>query len=116
MNRKISIECSDVLEFPCDVLVLKYAQDFYGADGAAAKALSTSAQKPLNISPNPGEYVFLQSNGKIAARNVLFVGVTDLYNFEYKQIREFAFLSMQILAKEYTDVKHIAMTMHGVGY
>ena len=38
----IVVENADVLTTQCDVLVLKYAQGFYGADGAVARALGLS--------------------------------------------------------------------------
>lgn len=113
---EISIECADVANYPCDVLIMKYAQDFYGADAVVASLLMKSRADVSNISPRPGEHVLLSSNGRIAANRILFVGVLDLYQFEYGQIREFAKFSMQVLAEEMPTAKHIAMTMHGVGY
>lgn len=115
MENRIFIECSDVTDFACDVLVLKYAQATFGADAQVATLL-TRARNPSEISPLPGQHVLLPSKGKIAASLVLFVGVIDLYKFDYQQIRKFASDSLQILAEEMPDARHIAMTMHGVGY
>jgi hypothetical protein len=39
MNLTLSIECADIIDFTCDVLVLKYAQAFYGADALVADLL-----------------------------------------------------------------------------
>lgn len=110
-NPQIYIEDADIIEFPCDALVLKYAQGFHGADKLVASRL-----KRLDISPSPGKYVWLPSKSGIAAKRILFVGVPELYHFGYIQIRELAISSLKILAEEMPDAKHIAMTMHGVGY
>ena len=34
---EISVSCSDIVDFVCDVVVLKYAQEFYGADWLIAQ-------------------------------------------------------------------------------
>ena len=115
MNVRIFIECADVVDFSCDVLVLKYAQRFYGADARVASLLK-DAKDLRDISPRLGKYVLLPSKGKISASHVLFVGVVDLYEFDYEQIRKFATYSMQILKTQLPGASHIAMTMHGVGY
>jgi len=116
MEKKIDIECADVIDFPCDVLILKYAQAHYGADGDVAYRLTSDEETASKITPLPDEYVFLPSEGKIAAKQVLFVGVNSLGRFGYGQIRSFANYSMEIVASHMPEVKHVAMTMHGVGY
>jgi hypothetical protein len=115
MNNKIFVECADITDFDCDVLVLKYAQAFYGADGLVADLLA-GLPNPPDISPLPGQYVLLPSMRRLEAAKVLFIGVSNLYQFDYEKIREFARYSLQILSKKMPDVRHIAMTMHGVGY
>ena len=95
---KISVECSNVVNLACDVIVLKYAQGFYGADRAVAAIINETY--PQNISPTPNESVLLPSRGAVTARQVLFIGTNPLYEFGYEQIREFAFRAMQILAQD----------------
>lgn len=114
-DRRIYVEETDVLDWPCDVLVFKYAQGFYGADGIAARRLKSRSNDSPDISPKPGKFVLLPAKGQVAAKNVLFVGVPELYKFDYKQIREFAVSSMKILSSELPGTQHAAMTMHGVG-
>ena len=109
----IFVECADVVDFPCDVLVLKFAQAFYGADKLIVDRLGNDAK---DVSLPPGEHLLLSSKGKIPARNILFLGVVDLYEFDYAQIREFSKHSMEILTQEIPDTEHVAMTMHGVNY
>lgn len=114
MSLTISVECADIVDFACDVFVLKYAQAFYGADGLVASILRSSSLE--DVSPRPSKYTLLSSEGKLAAKNVLFVGVVPLFQFDYGQIREFASYSLQVLAQQMPNAEHVAMTMHGVGY
>lgn len=114
MSSKIFVKEADIVDFSCDVLVLKFAQSFYGADALVARLLSSNPSK--DVSPPLGKHVLLPSQGKIAAKDVLFVGVVPLYQFDYEQIRKLAKESLRILAKEMPNTAHIAMTIHGVGY
>jgi len=116
MDDSIKVVNKSVEDFACDVLVLKYAQGFHGADSAVARLLSGSVFGANNIAPLPGEYVLVPSNGKVSAKYVLFVGVERLIKFGYAQIREFTRFALQILSLRLPDEKNIAMTMHGVGY
>jgi hypothetical protein len=112
-DYKIGVECSDIVDFACDAVVLKYAQAFYGADKVVAGRISDNPKR--DISPQPGQHVLLSTGGRIAAKRALFVGVPSLYNLGYGEIREFANLAMQILAKNMPSAKHIALTIHGPG-
>lgn len=109
----IFVECADVADFQCDVLVLKFAQAFYGADKLIVDKLGKAAK---DVSPLPGDHLLLPSKGKVPARNILFLGVVDLYEFDYAQIREFSKHSMELLTQEVPHAAHVAMTMHGVNY
>jgi hypothetical protein len=114
MNNKIFIECADIRDFSCDVLVLKFAQAFFGTDEIVANLLRP--ERPEELSPLPSEFVLLPSQGKLAASKVLFVGTLPLYKFDYGQVREFANASLRILAEQAPMAEHVAMTIHGVGF
>lgn len=114
MKTKISVECADLVDFDCDVLVLKYAQTFYGADAFVADRLKSISF--IDVSPHTSRYALLSSKNKIAAKNVLSISVPPLPQFDYQQIREFASYSLQVLAEQMPGATHIAMTMHGAGY
>lgn len=114
MSLTISVVSADIVDVDCDVLVLKYAQGFFGADEFVAELLRPGRLE--EVSPLPGKYALISSGGKLAASNVLFVGVIPLYQFEYGEIREFAGYSLEILAAQLPDAAHVAMTIHGVGY
>jgi hypothetical protein len=114
MNAKISVQEANAAYFPCDVIVLKFAQQFYGVDDFISSRISSNPLR--DISPPVGKHVLLPSEGKIAAKNVLFVGVGSLYEFDYAKIREFANSSLLTVSKLLPDAMHVAMTVHGMGY
>ncbi len=114
MNPQIVVECSDIVDFACDVVVLKYARKFFGADEAVASRIAGDYEQ--SITPDVGGHLLLLTKGKIAASQALFVGVPALNQFDYGEIRKFASQAMRILAEEMPGAKHVAMTVHGAGY
>lgn len=64
---QLTIESTDVADFACDVLVLKYAQAFYGADAIVAATLEQARHGQIEISPGPGDHILIPSEGAIAA-------------------------------------------------
>jgi hypothetical protein len=113
MSAELGVVNADVLETACDVLVLKYAQRFYGADLAVVSALGLSKE---GFTLDPGDYVVLPTNGKIRSGSVLLVGVPPLFSFEYAEIRALASTALRILDSMKSEYESVAMTMHGVGY
>jgi len=113
---EVSIESTDISGFSCDALVLKYAQAFYGADAIVAAALMQAPHDEIELSPRPGDYSLIDSEGAVAARYVLFIGVVGLFNFGYFEIRSFTSRALTILSDELPEARHGAMTIHGVAY
>ena len=109
----IRVESDDVLATQCDVLVLKYAQGFYGADRAVANGLDLSVPDDVLL---PGKHLQIPTRGKLPSKAVILVGVPQLWEFGYAEIRKFSKDVLSILAEEDCEKKTIAMTMHGVGY
>lgn len=58
----------------------------------------------------------LENTSELRAKFVLFVGVVPLYEFGYREIREFARRCLTALAGEKPEIKSLALTMHGAGY
>ena len=111
---RISVSEGDVLTFAADVLVLKYAQKLYGADDAVYEVLTQHGIKvPL---PEQAEWTVVQSGGVIASSQVVFVGVKPLYEFEYPDIRQFAYMAVEIAASLPNPCRSLAITLHGAGY
>lgn len=107
----IAVVTGDVTTLDCDVLVLKYARAFFGADELVAGLLGLAH---LNIPPD--EHVLVPSEGKLACRQVMFVGVANLFDFRYAQIRTFAKDALLAISDVAPRARTIGMTMHGVGY
>jgi hypothetical protein len=112
---EFEIEHGDITTYQADVLVLKYAQAFYGADELVVSLIPPDVMQSRNMRPKPGEYRLVETKGAITTPWVLFVGVEPMRSFRYEQIREFASRSLAILSKEMPEARHISMTMHGVG-
>ncbi len=110
----IDIQQADALLFSCDVLALKYAQELYGVDRAVVNCLfSDCLDVEVNILPTQTQLV--PTEDKLTAPQVLFVGVEPLYDFQYKEIRQFTYLVLKALS-EYKELSHLALTLHGMGY
>ena len=111
---RVKVEVDNVLSFACDALVLKYAQGFYGAGLAIVNALASGNSD--KFTPSTDNYILTSSNGKVPARQVLFVGTVDLSYFDYAEIRKFSTRALSILSREMPNAKRVAMTVHGVNF
>ena len=118
MTRTVefSIQYGDITSFDSDVVALKYAQGFYGAASEVAKALSKKGAPLKTLHLSVGDYRYVGTDGCIAARHALFVGVPPIWEFSYPQIREFSTKVVSTLADKDPNIKHLAMTIHGGGY
>jgi hypothetical protein len=117
MSVHFSVQLGDVMKVKSDLLLLKYAQNFYGADGAVAEILDERGICPMEkIHPQPGWNVTLETHGVIAASRVMFLGAPTLRAFRYKEIRDFARQAIETAAKMTPAVKSITCTVHGAGY
>lgn len=112
----VNIEVENALTKETDVLVLKYADQFYGVDEVVGDHLKKLNTQALANMPNSGEFLLVQSYGSLGAREVLFVGVGNLYEFRYQGIREFAKEALKYLMENAPLVKSVCFTTHGTGY
>jgi hypothetical protein len=107
------IEKEDITRFEADVIALKHARHFMGADLAVVNLL-TNAEIDLNqLQPDIDEYVLVDTQNAIAAPQALFIGTP--YKFDYDCARKLAEQTLTTLADLTPDIEHIAMTIHGVG-
>lgn len=119
LQRSIRFEIvqGDVRDFASDVLILKFAKRFYGADEAVA---SRMLQHGIEIDTHPvretGSHMLISSQAAIAPKQLLFMGVKRLSYLGYRDVRTFTEYALHILADEAPDVKHIALTIHGPGF
>ena len=115
-NVEFGVEGGDITSFEADVIVLKYAQDFYGADLAVAVRLERAGVSMEALRPPVNSYRYVDARGAVAARSALFLGVPSLWELGYEQIRLLAANSLAVLSREASSAKHVAMTIHGPGY
>jgi hypothetical protein len=113
---RIHVVEGNIAELPVDVVALKYAQAYYGADRLVASLLAEAGEDPTHLRPRAGGYRLLSSRGVVSAEKVLFVGVPLLVDFGYREIREFARRVLTALAVEAPGTRSIAATLHGPGY
>jgi hypothetical protein len=106
-----------VASVPSDLLLLKYAQNFYGADEAIAVRLTQSGKcSGQEICPLPGEFACVVTDGVVVPQRVLFLGVPPLRSFLYKEIRQFARRAVEVIAQSQLPIETLSCTVHGAGY
>ena len=115
-NVKIEIVERDALEIDADVLALKYAQQYYGVDELVADRLARAGVDQKRMQPNTDGFRLIPTGSAIAARNVLFIGVVNLYDFGYREIRDFARRVLSALAGAAPQTRHVTATVHGAGF
>lgn len=112
-----TIENDNIVNTQADVLILKFAQAFHGADYFIAEMLMT---RDINIDRDKlreqDGNLLLSTQNVIMPKNVFFVATPSLANFNYKEVREFAHNSLRLLAIAAPETETIAMTMHGVNF
>lgn len=106
---EISVVNADIMNRPCDLLVLKHADGFYGVDEKISQRINFSADVP------EGSYAFTRGRG-IEARKVLYLGVGPLENFRYEKIRTFGARALEIAANGTGTTQTICSPVHGPGY
>ena len=117
MSVDYAIELGDVAQVRSDLLMLKYAQDFYGADAAIASALADRGIcTKLELRPQPGEIVVVETHGVITPTLVMFVGVPPLRQFRYTAMRQMAHDAIRWIADKNLPVRSLTTTVHGAGY
>jgi hypothetical protein len=116
--REIEIKSlsGDITEIQADVVALKFARFFYGADSAVAMKLSDGQEQLDKLSPEIGKFSLVATEGKICAKKALFLGVTALSSFRYGEIYNFSKNILKVLKYEFPQVRTVALTIHGVGY
>lgn len=114
---KFMVQLGDVLDVPSDLLLLKYAQNFYGADAAVARRLlSQRLCVESEISPKPGDFIVVETKGSIASTKVMFLGTPPLHSFTYEEMEVFALSAIEKITAQGLLVQTLTTTVHGTGY
>jgi hypothetical protein len=107
----ISVELADIRRARVDMIALKYAQAYYGADLAVSEALGL----PAELGIGPGEFRVVETQGAVDADLAVFFGVETVWNLTYGDVREFGTRAVRCgLARP--DVRSLAFTIHGPGF
>jgi hypothetical protein len=117
MPTKFTIQQNDITSVPSDVLLLKHAKGFHGGDLVVANELIVAGIcSEKEISPQPDDFVVIETQNVIAPTRVLIVGTPPLRDFSYAQMYHFAARAIEILAEEKMPVELMTTTIHGVNY
>ena len=117
MAVSVEVVCDDVVNVRADVLLLKYAHGFHGADEAVQLRLTgRGACSAEAISPAEGRCVCVSSQGAIAAAEALYIGTASLFQFRYREMQQFARKAVEFLAATRPNLRTLALTCHGANY
>src|SRR5205823_886991 len=106
----------DVTEVPSDLLLLKHAGSFYGADeSVAVRLMQRKVCREDDISPADGEVVLLDAKDALAPKRVLFLGTPRLGKFRYNEMRQFARRAIETITERQVPVRTLTTTVHGPG-
>lgn len=114
---RIEVQAGDILAFPADLIVLKHAQELFGADRAFFQSLPRDrAEQILHRAPAVGELLTVDSDGYTVARMITLVGTPPLYAFDYAEVRALGLRAVQAATSAGSSVRHLAVTVHGPGF
>jgi hypothetical protein len=117
MSIEISVHCADIANVAADLLLLKHAQSFYGADEAvAARLIGRGICREVDITPALGAHALLETGSAIAATRTLFLGTPRLRKFRYAEMTQFTRQAIKIIADKRLPVRTLTTTVHGAGY
>lgn len=113
---RILIKHGDAIHVDGDVLVLKYAQSSYGLDRDIEREFALQGKPISNELPTIGKVYLTSSNDITSTKSLLFIGVPQLSEFGYKEIRDFGRKTLSSLYEHKDPAKTLLMTIHGPGF
>lgn len=114
---QIELVKEDVVSVEADILLLKHAGGFHGADESVhLRLVRGNACREGEVRLDDGESSLIDTRGAIVAKRVLFLGTPSLWSFRYKEIREFARRAIARIAESHGSIEVLATTVHGAGY
>jgi hypothetical protein len=117
MSTKFNVVNDDITRVPSDVVLLKHAGGFFGADEVIANRLATAGRcSKEDLALLPKTHLIVDSTGVISSDHVVFLGTLPLFDFGYNEMREFAEHTIAILAQQDAAVNSLTTTVHGANY
>ena len=117
MPTEFDVVNDDIIAVPADLVLLRYAKGFHGADKIVATNVVDAkrcSRAELDLKPN--DHKIILTEGTLAADRVMFLGTPSLPDFDYMGMRRFAKLAIDILAPQNFKVGRLTTTIHGAGY
>lgn len=110
MKRRpnVVVKYGDVLSYPCDLLVLKHADGFFGVDELVSSRIGFSE------AVSNGNHAVVDGQGT-SAKTIGFLGVGPLFDFRYEDIRNFGRRVLEA-TEGVQHVRTVCLTTHGSGY
>lgn len=113
----IELVTGNIITFNAELIALKFAQNFWGADLAVANELMKNARIDTTFRVDIDAYKLVDSqNTLLVTPKILFVGTKTLNLWSYDEVEQLASDVLRILADVAPTLKHLAMTLHGVGF
>jgi hypothetical protein len=109
LSMEIAIINADITQIAADLIVMKHADGFYGADRVIADVIGFNK----HIRDGASLYVSAKT---IGAPEVLFIGVGPLNEFRYEKIQAFGSAAVALARDCKRRIAHMALTLHGPGY
>jgi hypothetical protein len=110
---ELDIAFGDITRFRADLVVMKHADGFHGADQAMARSVGFAERIPV------GEKRLVET-GRTSPRMAMFISVGPLYQFQYERIQRFGAELLDYVTDASSQVvaplSHVATTIHGPGY
>jgi hypothetical protein len=113
---QFAVESADITQFPADLIALKYAQAFYGADQAVARLLVLHGIDEARLRPAAGDCRLVETGGALPTPRALFVGMGPLHRMGYRDLRQLAAATLRLVGREAPETRHLAITIHGPGF
>jgi hypothetical protein len=117
-NLILQVVKGNVLTMPADALVLKYSGGFNGASAQVFEGLKEFGVKvSIDILRTAiGSYQLMDSKLALPTPLVLYVSTPFVRQFKYADLTAFIHRSLTILKEQAPEIRHIAMTIHGVKF
>ncbi len=99
-STTIQIVEGNIITFEAELIALKFAQSFYGADLAVARELMKNARIDDSFQVDEGTYKLVNSqNTLLIASNILFVGTKPPNQWSYDEVEQLAIDVLRITAE-----------------
>src|SRR5262245_56451282 len=113
---RIDIVSQSLEEIDADVIVLKFANSFHGADLTITRLLPALIRQRVAETLESGDAILVEGRKAIRATNILYLPVGALANFDYGAITEFGERSLREISTRLPEARSVAMTIHGPGF